>query len=272
MRRRMLLALALWWLVAALSAQVRPAASLDAIPRSVQAQTSGAAIAAMTLAGTATFLHGSTVLRVGPVTLVALASGACEAIYRMPQGTLTEVWSGPEGSPTDLIQLNGTTTKTPAGGSVSVPGFAWFAPAALLDRAAKAGWGASDHGPEHYDGAPAEHAAIWPQPALGSPGAMPWGALRKQRRVDLYHYSALTNNCAGFALSALVAGNAVTAAQANRIHFPRSTVPNYLYGALSGLSAFSMDEFDLLRLQNQRACVTVTNDGEGGSHDSECEQ
>jgi RHS repeat-associated protein len=78
-------------------------------------------------------------------------------------------------------------------------------------------------------------------------------------------YSVASNNCSSFTLAGLLWGNAITSAQAKGLSSWQSTDPNALFGGLSGLSLFNIDEFDLMQLQNPpRACVS-TDDGLGNT-------
>ena len=183
MRLRLCFILAL--VAPALLAQVVPARSLAPIKDAVSAGTVGRPVTDVTMTGTSTFTGGNHP-GTGKVTLIALATGKCEAIYAMPDGTLTEIWSGPDGGAKVSGRMGGKLSTTAAGGSVTMPGYAWFAPALLLARASAGGWGARDHGAQSHDGSRTDHVAVWPQPKPGTSGGMPWMMLRREQRVDLY--------------------------------------------------------------------------------------
>jgi RHS repeat-associated protein len=81
------------------------------------------------------------------------------------------------------------------------------------------------------------------------------------------HYCVSNHNCATFTAAGLVAGGALTAAQANGL----SVDPNRLFNQLRGFANISY-EFDLLskQLQHQTACVSAT-DSSGQGTGTHCE-
>ena len=78
-------------------------------------------------------------------------------------------------------------------------------------------------------------------------------------------YSVATNNCSSFTLAGLLWGNAITSGQAKGLSYWQSTDPNALFGALSGMSLFNIDEFDLMQLQNPPPACVSTDDGLGNT-------
>ena len=75
-------------------------------------------------------------------------------------------------------------------------------------------------------------------------------------------YVALGNNCANFAEAGLEAGGAITPGQVADLNWRQSSIPNSLYPSLKSFASFSVDEFDLQRLEEQCPNATVT------THDS----
>ena len=63
-------------------------------------------------------------------------------------------------------------------------------------------------------------------------------------------YSLATNNCSSFTIAGLLWGNAITSVQSSGLSRFQSTDPNALFFGLQGFSLFSIDEFDLMQLQN----------------------
>jgi RHS repeat-associated protein len=80
------------------------------------------------------------------------------------------------------------------------------------------------------------------QAAAGGTGAFCW-------------YNVLMNNCADFTTIGLFEGGALSLSQINKLGFPR---PNSLF---QQLRQFENDEFELMDIQKQKACVDIGGPG-----------
>jgi len=158
------------------------------LQQSLAAQTGSAAITDITLTGTATFLNSkqnasSTVT----VTLTGLSGGATQAVFNMPTGTVTKVWSvsGTSGG-APIVTGNGPngSSKAPAGSSVTMPSFAWFSPAVLTSLVSGSGYSISYVGSETRNGANVQHVTVLPAPAEGS--QTPTWIAQQLMQDDLY--------------------------------------------------------------------------------------
>ena len=86
----------------------------------------------VTLAGTVT-LYRAGQPETGTVTLTAVQGGATQVQWAVPSGAITEQWTpGAQGDTLTGRGAKGLVTQ-PAGASILMPVWAWFAPAQVLN-------------------------------------------------------------------------------------------------------------------------------------------
>lgn len=156
--------------------QTAQAASI--LQQSLTAMTGGAALTDVTMSGTITTSASPAPDGIpvpaggadsGSVTFVATSAGRGMSTIKTGSGTRTEIRDVSSGTPTLTVKgTDGTTYSITTQSAVSpYPG--WFYPALLLSTGVVSGNYASSYvGPETWNGAPAQHVAVWLLPNAAS--------------------------------------------------------------------------------------------------------
>ena len=133
------------------------------LQQSLAAQTGGALVTDVTMAGTVTVTAGTNT-QSGTITLVATAAGQSRVTFALPSGTWITTQNYAANPRTSTTSAPSDVTNNPAPEDLLGPHPAWFYPALIIGAGLQANnYVTSQFGQEMHEGSTTQHVGIWPQ-------------------------------------------------------------------------------------------------------------